>query len=66
MAKPADVGHPPAIRQITAEECHKMIAEAAYLRGESQGFFSDQTDDWLQAEAEIMLILSKARIRVVG
>ena len=43
-----------------------MIAEAAYLRGEAQGFLSDEHEDWLLAEAEIDTVLKKARIEVTG
>lgn len=40
-------------RQISSADRSRMIAEAAYLRGESQGFLSDAHEDWLLAEAEI-------------
>ena len=53
-------------RSITASEHRQMIAEAAYLRGESQGFLTDEREDWLLAEAEINVRLLKAQIDVVG
>jgi hypothetical protein len=55
----------PEIRQIRSAERHQLIAEAAYLRGESQAFLSDQGDDWLRAEAEIDTRLAKAGIKVI-
>lgn len=43
-----------AIRTITPEERHCMIAMAAYLIAEQRGFRGDAAlDDWLQAEAEV-------------
>ena len=48
--------------QISASKRHQMICEAAYLRGEAQGFLSDDREDWLLAEAEIDARLAKARI----
>ena len=41
-----------------------MIAEAAYLRGESQGFLSDEQEDWLLAEAEIDSLLVRTDVVV--
>lgn len=39
---------------ISAEERHRMIAEAAYFKAEQRGFrWGDSVDDWLAAEAEI-------------
>jgi hypothetical protein len=55
-----------AISQITAVERHAMIAEAAYLRAESQGFISDATEDWLLSETEIDARLEKAGVRITG
>ena len=41
-------------KDITPEQRHLMIAEAAYLIAEQRGFQSDTAlDDWLQAEAEV-------------
>ena len=54
------------LKKITAGERHTMIAEAAYLRGESRGFLSDERDDWLAAEVEIDVRLSKAGIEVTA
>ena len=54
------------IRQISADERRQMISEAAYLRGEAQGFLSDEREDWILAEAEIDARLQKAAIKVIG
>lgn len=44
----------PAKTAPSAEERHRMIAEAAYFRAEARGFRGgDPVEDWLQAEAEI-------------
>lgn len=44
----------PAKTAATAEERHRMIAEAAYFRAEARGFRGgDPLEDWLLAEAEI-------------
>ncbi len=51
---------------ITAQQRREMIAEAAYLRAESVGFFSDEREDWAVAEAEIDARLRKAGIKVIG
>jgi len=51
-------------RQITYAERHQMIAEAAYLRAESQGFRSDEREDWLFAEAEVDSLLTRAGVIV--
>ena len=50
--------------QISASQRHQMICEAAYLRGEAQGFLSDDHEDWLLAEAEIDARLTTARITI--
>ena len=52
------------VRHVSAADRRQMIAEAAYLRGESQGFLSDERDDWLYAEAEVDALLAKAGIEV--
>jgi len=44
-------------RQISSAERRRMIAEAAYIRGESTGFISDEQEDWLFAEAEVDSLL---------
>ncbi len=39
---------------LSIDERRALIAEAAYFRAESRGFAPDgETDDWLQAEAEV-------------
>jgi len=67
-AKKAPVRKSPATaasrRQLSAAERHAMIAEAAYLRGESMGFLTDEGEDWLLAEAEVDARLAKAGIKV--
>lgn len=55
-----------ARRAITTADRHQMIAEAAYLRGESQGFLSDEREDWLLAEAEVDARLAKGKVVVEG
>jgi hypothetical protein len=52
-------------RRITAAERHQLIAEAAYLRGEAQGFISDAHEDWLLAEAEVDTRLTRAKVKVL-
>lgn len=48
-----------AASPVTAEQRHRMIAEAAYLIAESQGFdHSRSLDHWLAAEAQIDSMLS--------
>ena len=40
--------------QVSAEQRHAMIAEAAYLRAERRGFTGgDSVSDWLAAEREV-------------
>lgn len=51
-------------RQVTYAERQQMIAEAAYLRAESQGFLSDEREDWLRAEAEVDSLLTRAGVTV--
>lgn len=44
----------PAKTAITAEDRHRLIAEAAYFRAEARGFCGgDPLEDWLAAEAEV-------------
>ena len=64
-AKAAAAGRT-ALPAITGEERHRLIAEAAYLRAEAQGFGSDQHGDWLAAEAEVDARLLQQQIDVVG
>ena len=54
----------PAERFISVGERRQMIAEAAYLRGESQGFRSDECEDWLYAEAQVDALLVRSKISV--
>ena len=54
-----------ASRSITAQARHELIAQAAYLRSESQGFAGDPRLDWLAAEAEVDANLTKGRIKVL-
>ena len=61
---PAATRSKPAVRQIRADDRRRMIAEAAYLRGESLGFLSDEREDWAIAEAEVDARLAKAKIKV--
>jgi hypothetical protein len=44
-------------RQISNAERRQMIAEVAYLRSESRGFLTDESEDWLLAEAEVDSVL---------
>jgi hypothetical protein len=45
---------------VTAEERHRMIAEAAYYRALHRGFSGGSSDDdWLQAEREVNHALLK-------
>ncbi|HKD18901.1 MAG TPA: DUF2934 domain-containing protein [Thermoanaerobaculia bacterium] len=44
------------IRRVTPEEIHHLIAEAAYYRAQQRGFApGDPLQDWLEAEAEVMV-----------
>lgn len=51
-------------RQITVDERHRMIAEAAYVRSEALGFLTDNHEDWLLAEAEIDARLQQQGISI--
>ena len=43
---------------ITPEERHRMVAEAAYYRAQQHGFNPDRhMEDWLAAEAEVDTLL---------
>ncbi len=51
----------PAFTEISPEERHQLIAEAAYLRAEQRSFAPGyELEDWLSAEAEIEMRLSKS------
>jgi hypothetical protein len=52
-------------RQISSDERRRMIAEAAYIRGESMGFLSDEQEDWLFAEAEVDSLLIGVDVIVI-
>lgn len=54
------------VKQISAQQRHDLVAQAAYLRSESQGFFGDAAADWLAAETEVDARLVKAGIKVKG
>lgn len=44
----------PRVEPVTAEERHRMIAEAAYYIAEQRGFQGgDPEQDWREAEAQI-------------
>ena len=44
----------PAVpRRVSAEQRHRMIAEAAYFRAAARGGTGDPLADWLAAEADI-------------
>ena len=51
---------------ITAQMRHELVAQAAYLRSESQGFLGDADADWIAAEAEVDERLAKGGIKVRG
>jgi Protein of unknown function (DUF2934) len=47
---------------VTPDERHRMIAEAAYHRAEQRGFTDgDPLHDWLEAEAQIEIELRNGR-----
>lgn len=48
--------------QVTSEQRHALIAEAAYLRAERCGFNNDPAEDWLIAEQEVDARLSEHAI----
>ena len=52
-------------RQVTLEERHRLIAEAAFLRSEAQGFRGDPCQDWLSAEADVDARLAREGITVI-
>jgi hypothetical protein len=55
--KPPPVVMPPRTK-LTPEARHTLIAESAYLRAERRGFApGHETDDWLEAEAEVDALL---------
>jgi hypothetical protein len=55
--KPPPVVMPPPTT-LTPEARRTLIAEGAYLRAERRGFApGHETDDWLEAEAEVDALL---------
>ena len=46
--------------RVPTDECHRMIAEAAYFIAEQQGFEGDCEAHWLEAEREIDRMLGAA------
>jgi hypothetical protein len=47
--------------EITLEERHHLVSEAAYYRSERRSFVPGyELDDWLNAETEIETMLSKS------
>lgn len=49
-----------AKRSVTPEQRYVMICEAAYYKSERRGFSPEnEAQDWLDAEAEINILLSK-------
>lgn len=49
---------------MTAEERHRIIAEAAYYRALQRGFLGGSAeDDWLQAEQEVNRALLEPSLR---
>ncbi len=46
--------------QVSSQEREQMIATRAYLRAEQRGFAAGhETEDWLQAEAEVDRLIIK-------
>lgn len=58
-ARPAPTGEPDSSRvKVDAATRYNLIARAAYLRAEKRGFApGGETQDWLEAEAEIERLL---------
>jgi hypothetical protein len=51
----------PAVTEVTLEERHHLISKAAYYHAESRSFVPGyELDDWLNAEAEVEMMLSKS------
>ncbi|MGE5027642.1 MAG: DUF2934 domain-containing protein [Betaproteobacteria bacterium] len=49
----------PAKIHVSPEQRYCMIAEAAYYHAERRGFQGDPVKDWVAAEKEIEVLLSK-------
>ncbi len=63
-AKPAAAASKPAAgkgkaKAISPEEHYRMVQEAAYYIAEKSGFSGDSQQFWVQAEAQIVAMLSK-------
>ena len=51
-----------ASSNVSSDERHRMIAEAAYHRAEKRGFMNgDPVQDWLEAEAQVESELRNGR-----
>jgi len=49
----------PVVAEVTTEERHHLICEAAYYRAERRSFApGNELEDWLNAEAEIESMLT--------
>jgi hypothetical protein len=52
---------PASIREVSADQRHAMIADAAYRRAERRGFTTgDAVADWLESEKEVDALLRSA------
>lgn len=50
------------VAEITLEERHRMVAEAAYYKAKERNFtMGDPKSDWLKAEIEIDAYLNKSK-----
>ncbi len=50
--------------EISPEERHRMIAEAAYFMAKERNFeMGDQASDWLKAELEIDAFINKSKLQ---
>jgi hypothetical protein len=59
MAPAAEISA--ALSDVTLEEKHHLISKAAYYRAERRSFIpGHDLDDWLNAETEIEMMLSKS------
>jgi hypothetical protein len=60
LASPAKTERPRG--RISAEERHRLIAEAAYERAQRRGFIGgDPVADWLEAEQDVLARLPRIR-----
>jgi DUF2934 family protein len=61
-SKPEQIKEPIKQRNkaITPEERYRMVAEGAYFRAQQRGFVGgDPLQDWLDAEAEVAVLLAE-------